>query len=70
MCVIGQVFGTRGYTAYCKGAPEKIIQNCLKETGNLKIIKINSFFLYYFFFQFLQIFFLFWKNLVHLGTAY
>jgi len=44
MCVIGQVFGTRGYTAYCKGAPEKIIQNCLKETGNLKIIKIISFF--------------------------
>jgi len=41
MCVIGQVFGTRRYTAYCKGAPEKIIQSCLKETSNLK--RINFF---------------------------
>ncbi|KAE9523697.1 hypothetical protein AGLY_015915 [Aphis glycines] len=40
MCVIGQVFGTRGYTAYCKGAPEKIIQNCLKETVPTNIFSV------------------------------
>lgn len=33
MCVVGQVFGSRRYTAYCKGAPEKVIDNCLKETS-------------------------------------
>lgn len=36
MCVIGQILGSRLYTAYCKGAPEKIIQSCLKETSNCK----------------------------------
>lgn len=36
MCVVGQVFGSRRYTAYCKGAPEKIIAHCLKESSNLK----------------------------------
>lgn len=36
MCVIGQVFGSRRYTAYCKGAPEKIIGHCLKESSNSK----------------------------------
>ncbi|XP_025196662.1 probable cation-transporting ATPase 13A3 isoform X1 [Melanaphis sacchari] len=40
MCVIGQVFGTRGYTAYCKGAPEKIIQSCLKETIPTNIFSV------------------------------
>ncbi|XP_050438622.1 polyamine-transporting ATPase 13A3-like isoform X2 [Adelges cooleyi] len=32
MCVIGQVLGSRGYTVYCKGAPEKIIHSCLLDT--------------------------------------
>ncbi|XP_050530519.1 polyamine-transporting ATPase 13A3-like isoform X2 [Daktulosphaira vitifoliae] len=32
MCVIGKVFGSRNYTVYCKGAPEKIIQSCLSHT--------------------------------------
>lgn len=67
MCVIGQVFGSRRYTVYCKGAPEKIIQNCKAETSNIKINYINytSFILWFFFFQSHQIFFPFWKNLVH-----
>lgn len=43
MCVIGQVLGSRLYTVYCKGAPEKIIQNCLKETSNVKKLIRNVF---------------------------
>ncbi|VVC28869.1 P-type ATPase, transmembrane domain,P-type ATPase, phosphorylation site,P-type ATPase, cytoplasmic [Cinara cedri] len=32
MCVIGQIFGSRNYTVYCKGAPEKVIQSCVGES--------------------------------------
>lgn len=45
MCVIGQVFGSRRYTAYCKGAPEKIIEHCLKESSNLEK-KIRNYLLF------------------------
>lgn len=67
MCVIGQVFGSRHYTVYCKGAPEKIIQNCKAETSNIEFKNCLIFFLYFIvsFFQSRRIYFLFWKNLVH-----